>query len=61
MDATTCKTCQRAVWTTDVDGEGYCIFCVPTVPAAVSVGPRGFPGRGLTPEPVAVLTPDPKT
>jgi hypothetical protein len=29
MDWTLCKTCQRVVWTTDVDKAGNCIICAP--------------------------------
>ena len=25
----TCATCQRAVWTTDVDADGRCTLCQP--------------------------------
>lgn len=29
-EATTCATCNRAVWTTDVDADGHCCDCKAT-------------------------------
>lgn len=33
MDSTTCKTCNRVVWTTDVNEAGICVVCLEEKPA----------------------------
>lgn len=39
MESTTCQTCQRAVWASDVDRNGNCVLCAPVAPGAESVAP----------------------
>ena len=40
MDSTTCKKCNRVVWTTDVNESGLCVVCLEEKPAGAVTEPE---------------------
>ena len=44
-EATACAVCHRAVWTTDVDTAGRCVFCQPVSQADGAASPSPSPEK----------------